>query len=299
MEVKTLAEIFDKAKQKNTLRLAVAAAEDKHVLEAVQSAWKEDIIIPVLIGDKKSIESICKQISFDISGIEIINEPIPKNAAQKAVSVVKKGNADILMKGMVSTGVLLKAVLDKESGIRKREVLSHVAFFESPYYHKLIAVTDAAMNIAPEFPEKTAILENAVEAMHKIGIQNPKVAVLCAVETVNPKMEETMHAAMLAMMNRRGQIKGCTIEGPLALDNAVSKEAADHKEIISDVAGDADLLFTPEIVSGNILYKAMNFLGGATSAAIIMGAKKPVVLTSRADSEQSKLMSIALAAAMD
>ena len=202
------------------------------------------------------------------------------------------------MKGLVGTGPMLKAVLDKENGLRKGATLSHVALFETQFYHKLLGVTDAAMNVAPEFEEKVSMVQNAIEVFHKLGITEPKVAIVCAVETVNPKMEATVHAAMLTQMNRRKQIKGCIIDGPLALDNAVSAESAHHKGIVSDVAGDVDLIVTPEIISGNVLYKSMNFLGGATTAAVIMGAKVPIVLTSRADSEKSKLMSIALAAAI-
>ena len=203
------------------------------------------------------------------------------------------------MKGNVSTGPLLKVVLDKEKGLRKGATLSHVAFMETPYYHKLLCVTDAAVNVAPEFKDKVEMINNAVEAFHKLGNEEPKVAVIGAVEVVNPKMEATEHAALLTLMNRRRQIKGCIIDGPLALDNAVSKEAADHKGIISDVAGDCDIILTPDINGGNILYKSLNFLGGATAGAVIMGAMVPIVLTSRSDSEKSKLCSIALAAAMN
>jgi phosphate butyryltransferase len=171
--------------------------------------------------------------------------------------------------------------------------------FETPNYHKLIAVTDAAMNVAPELSEKIHIVNNAVELFNRLGISKPKVAILSAVELVNPKMQATIDAALLKVMNNRGQIKNCIIDGPLALDNAISKEAAAHKGIISDVAGDADILVTHDINTGNVLYKSLNFMGGAVSAAVIMGAQAPIVLTSRADSEISKKLSIALAAAME
>jgi phosphate butyryltransferase len=297
--LKSLSSLVEIAKTKKTRRLVVAAAADEPVLQAVYQAMKEGIIEPILVGEKLAIELICKNIGFDLSGITIIDEPNASKASVKAVEIIREGRAEILMKGLVATGPLLKAVLNTEHGLRKGATLSHIALFESPYYHKLIGVTDAAMNVAPEFSEKVDIINNAVEAFHKLGEKLPKVAVLAAVETVNPKMEETVHASMLAMMNKRGQIKGCIIDGPLALDNAVSSEAAEHKGIVSEVAGDADILVTPEIVSGNVLYKSLNFLGGATAAAVIMGARVPIVLTSRADSEQSKMMSIALAAAME
>ncbi len=193
---------------------------------------------------------------------------------------------------------MLKAVLDKENGLTKGSTLSHFALIESPYYHKLFGITDAAMNILPGFDEKVQILNNAVEVFHRLGIKNPKVAVVGPLEVVNPKIESTTHAAMLTVMNKRGQIQGCIVDGPFAIDNAVSKEAAEHKGIISDVAGDADILLAPDLNSGNILYKTLMFLGGGTSAAVIMGARVPIVLTSRADDERSKMMSIALAAAM-
>lgn len=287
------------AKSKKTRRLAVAAAADKPVLEAVRNAIKEKIVQPVLVGDKAGILSICKEIKFDLTGVEIIDIPDDAEASAKAVSLIREKKADILMKGLVATGTLLKAVLDKEKGLRKGDSLSHIAIFESPYYHKLLCVTDAAMNVIPDFEQKVDMVKNAVEAYHKLGIECPKVAVVCAVEIINPKMEATVHAGMLTMMNHRGQIKGCIIDGPLAIDNAVSKEAAEHKGIVSEVAGDCDIIVTPDINSGNILYKSLNFLGGASAAAVIMGASVPVVLTSRSDTDRSKLLSIALAAAME
>jgi len=299
MELKQLSAFIDKAKGKTIKRLVVAAATDEPVLEAVRDAVKEGIIVPILVGDKTEITNICNKINFKLDGIEIVQEKDPLAASAKAVEIIKSGKGDILMKGLVGTGPMLKYVLDKEKGLRKGSTLSHIAIFESPYYHKLIAVTDAAMNVAPDFDEKVAIINNAVEAMKKLGYKNPKIAVIGAVETVNPKMEATVHAAMLTQMNKRNQIKGCIIDGPLALDNAVSKEAAHHKGIVSEVAGDCDLIMTPDINCGNILYKSINFLGGGICAAVIMGATVPIVLTSRSDSDRSKLMSIAMAAAME
>lgn len=300
MELKKLDVLIAMAKAKAAKRrLVVAAAADEPVLEAVANAKKEGIIEPILVGDKQAIEKIAAGVGFDLKGIEIIHEPDAYKASVKAVQVIREGKADIMMKGLVATGPLLKAVLDKENGLRKGALISHVAFFESPYYHKLICVTDAAMNVAPEFDEKVSIVTNAVDAFHKLGYKNPKVAVVAAVETVNPKMEATVHAAMLTQMNRRKQIKGCIIDGPFGLDNAVSKEAAEHKGIVSEVAGDADLIVCADINMGNVLYKSLSFIGGAVCAAVLMGASVPIVLTSRADSDRSKMLSIALAAAMD
>jgi phosphate butyryltransferase len=202
------------------------------------------------------------------------------------------------MKGLVQTADFLRAVLDKDTGIKKNGVLSHIGLFETPFYHKLIGVTDAALNIEPTVLEKAEIIKNGVELFNKLGYETPKVAVIGAVEVVNPKMQATIDAAMLTVMNKRGQIKNCIVDGPLALDNAVSKEAAMHKNIDSEVAGDCDLMITHSIDAGNVLYKSMNFIGGAKVAAVLMGATVPIVLTSRADSKESKFYSIALAAAI-
>ncbi len=292
---KKLTDILKVAKQKPERKLVIAAAEDKHVLEAVKAAVNEKLIIPIFIGDTEKINAIAKEIQFDISECEKIKEPDPQLASKLAVKFVREGKADFLMKGLVGTSTLLKAVLDKEKGIRKNMTMSHVAIFENKSYHKLLGLTDAAMNIAPDLNEKINIINNAVEVFHKLGIETPKVALLTAVETVNPKMPATTDAALLAAMNKRKQIKGCVIDGPLALDNAISEAAAKTKGIVSEVAGDADILVAPDIEAGNIMYKTMNFLGGSISAAVIMGARVPIVLTSRADSEKSKLMSIALA----
>lgn len=294
-----LDELMSLARRHKTKRLVVAAAEDDHVLLAVKQASENGIIEPVLVGDEQKIKNLAASIEFSVSGIEIIHETEAENAAQMAVEKIRNGDADVLMKGLVSTGPLLKAVLHKEKGLRKTDILSHVALFESPYYHKLIAVTDAAMNIAPDLNEKIALVKNAVDLYHRLGEAMPKVGIVSAVENVNPKMEATLHAAIMAAMNRRGQLKDCLVDGPFALDNAISKEAAKLKKIEGEVAGDVDIILTPDINTGNVLYKAFNFLGGAISAAVIMGASVPVVLTSRADSEKSKYMSIVLAAAMD
>lgn len=297
--LKDLNQIMEMAKARTTRTLVVAAAEDEHVLEAVKEARAQNIVEPILVGDELKVKELASKIGFDLQGVEIHHEPNPAKASVKAVALIREGKGQILMKGLVSTGPLLKAVLDKEVGLRKGATLSHIAFFESPYYHKILGVTDAAMNVAPEFEEKVDILVNAVDTFHKLGVKNPKVAVVSAVETVNPKMEATVHAAMLTMMNQRGQIKGCVVDGPLAIDNAISKEAAIHKGIKSEVSGDVDIILTPDINGGNILYKTLNFIGGASVAAVIMGAKVPIVLTSRSDSALSKLQSIGLAAAME
>ncbi len=296
--IKNLESLVDLAKSKEKRKIAVAAAGDYHVLEAIQNAASKEIVEPILVGKEEDIRRIAKDINFNLDDIQVIDVADPFMASLEAVKLIGQGKADFLMKGLVSSGQLLKAVLNKEFGLRTGSLLSHVAIFETPYYHKLLGVTDAAMNVDPGLEEKIDIIKNAVKVFHGLNNANPKVAIIGSVETINPKMEATMHAATISMMNYRKQIKGCIIDGPLALDGAISKEAAELKHIVSDVAGDSDLILAPDINGANILYKSLNFLGGATAAAVIMGAKVPIVLTSRGDSEKSKFLSIALAAAI-
>ncbi|TAL69721.1 MAG: bifunctional enoyl-CoA hydratase/phosphate acetyltransferase [Bacteroidetes bacterium] len=296
MILKSLNTFIEISKGKTKKKIVVAAAEDQPVLDAISAAESAGIIVPILVGNKIKIQEISSKINFDLKNIELIDESNPVRACKTSVTLIRENKAQILMKGMVSTADYLRAILNKEDGLRKGQLLSHIAFFELQNYHKLLAVTDVAQNIAPTFEEKIEILNNAIDCFHNIGIDNPKIAAIAAVETVSPKMEATIHAAAFTMMNRRNQIKGCIIDGPLALDNAISKESAEHKGIISDVSGDVDLLLTPDIESGNILYKSLTYFGNATVAAIILGASVPIVLTSRSDNDRSKLMSIALAA---
>lgn len=284
------------AKSRPQRRVAVASADDEHVLKALKSAMNEGIISPVLIGNIKEIEKVAATVGFELKGVDVFNTEEGVDTARVAVELVKKGYAEVLMKGRVSTSQLLKAVLDKEIGLRTDMLLSHVALFQSPYYHKVFGVTDVAMNIAPSLEEKVQIIKNAISVYHKLGFENPKVAVAAAVEVVNQKMEATIHAASLKQLNQNGELDGCIVDGPFAVDIAFSKEAALHKGIESSVAGDCDIILAPDIEAGNMFYKALNFLGGAHSAAVIMGAAAPIVLTSRSDDDQSKLLSIALAA---
>lgn len=295
----SLLDLVTIAKTKCVKRLVVACAEDEAVLQAVQNAYKEGFITPILIGNKKKIIDICKNIGINVANDEIIDEPDPVLTAYKAVGLINAGKADILMKGLLSTAMLLKAVITKDNGLRKSQILSHFALFESKHYHKIFGISDAAMNIAPTLDEKIHILNNAVDVMHKLGITVPKVAILAPVETISEKIESTVHASMITMMNKRNQIKGCIVDGPLSLDNIVSTEAAKHKGIISEVAGDADIIIVPALDCGNALYKSLIFMSGAQSAAVVAGAKVPIVLTSRADSEHNKYLSIAFAAALE
>ncbi|MCX6244759.1 MAG: bifunctional enoyl-CoA hydratase/phosphate acetyltransferase [Bacteroidetes bacterium] len=294
-----LSDLDELAKKSGKKKVAVAVAHDEHCLEAVCAVMKKGIIEAILVGNEKKIKEIASKLNLDLAGSVIYNEENDTLAVKKAVKIVRDKEADIVMKGNVTTATFLRGVLDKEQGLRKSDVLSHFAIFEVPTYHKLIGLTDAAMVIAPDLKTKIAIINNSVEFMNKLGYAKPKVALLCAVEMVNDQMPATLDAALIAKMNQRGQIKNCIIDGPLAYDNIVSSESAKHKGIVSDVAGDADLIVAPDIEAGNALYKCWGFSANSKLAAVILGAMAPIVLTSRSDTEESKQASIILAAAVN
>jgi phosphate butyryltransferase len=294
--MKSFDEIYEKIRTGTMKTAAVAAAGDDAVLSAVVKARELGICDSILVGDGEKIREIAEAEGLDVSGFRVIEEKDPKKAALVAASLVRNGEAHMLMKGLVDTASLLRAVLDKENGLRKGDLISHVGVFEIKGYDRLLVVTDAAFTIAPTLKEKKAILENAVDFMHSLGVEVPKVAPVCAVEVVNDAMPATLDAAMLSKMNERGQIKGCLVDGPLALDNAISIEAAEHKGIKGEVAGKADILLMPNIEAGNVLYKAFTYTADCRLGAILLGAKAPVILTSRADSFESKVNSMALAA---
>lgn len=293
-----LQSLITKATQISGKTVAVAAAEDEEVIEAIVKALDVELAHFLLFGDEKKITSLLQEKGkqhLNGNAVRIIHTDSVNLSAELAVKAVSSKEANVLMKGNIPTANILKAVLNKEYGLRTGSVLSHVAVFEIPGYDRFILVTDAAMNIAPDLNQKMQIAANAVGIAHSIGIELPKIAPICAVEVVNPAMEATMDAAALTQMNKRGQIKGCTIDGPLALDNAISIEAAEHKGINSEVAGNADILLVPTIEVGNALYKSLMYFAKAKVGAVIAGAKAPIVLTSRADSAESKLYSLALA----
>ncbi len=297
--IKTLKEVIETAKARGPKTVAVACAQDEDALLAVDNARKNGIINAILVGDMEKVKTIAENCGIDLSPYECIDIPDLTEASRKAVELVSSGKAQLVMKGLVDTSIILKAVLDKEIGLRTGNALSHVAVFDlGNHYHKLLLVTDAAMNIAPDLNTKKQIIENAVVVAKALDIETPKVAVICAKEKVEPKMPATVEAAELQGMNERGEIMGCLVGGPLALDNAVSLEAAKLKKISHPVAGDADILLCPTIEAGNVLYKSLGFLTDAGSAGIIVGTKAPVILTSRADSEETKLNSIALGVLM-
>ena len=290
--------LIDQAAGQPKKTVAVAVAEDHEVIEAVAKAIKLQLAQFRLYGNQEKIMGMLEEHGLQTSEhVEVIAAMSSAEAAELSVKAVRNGEADVLMKGNIPTANILKAVLNKEWGLRKGSVLSHVAAFEVQNYDRLIFVTDAAMNIAPDVTQKAAIIQNTVEVAQAIGIDLPKVAPIAAVEVVNPAMQATIDAAMLTQMNRRGQIKDCIVDGPLALDNAVSQIAAEHKGIVSDVAGKADILLVPTIEAGNVLYKSLVYFADAKVGAMIAGAKAPIVLTSRADSAETKVYSLALAVA--
>ncbi len=297
MTLKKLSELQKLINNKPVKRLVLAAAHDSQSLGAVLKAAANKIIKPVLIGDEKEIRKLALKGNYDLEGIQIIDEPDIEKTSEMAIKIANKREADILMKGKVGTSTLLKHVLNKQWGLRTGNLLSHIALFEVKTYHKLIAITDVAMNIAPNLQEKISIVNNSVACLNMLGIEMPKVAVLGAVEMVNESMQATLDAALLSKMNQRDQIKNCLIDGPLAFDNAISLDSAIKKGIRSEVAGDTDLLLMPDIEVGNVLYKSLVFFARAKVAALILGASVPIVLTSRSDSEQAKYDSILLAAA--
>jgi len=293
--MKKLNELLEKAKKRGPKKVSVAVAEDEVVLNALEKARKEGIINAILVGNKTKIAEIAEENNINLDNYEVIDEKSEYEAAKTAVKLVADKKADFIMKGKIKTGDLMREVLKEEYNLRTGKTLSLVSVFEIPGYHKLLVVSDAGMTIAPTLEQKVDIIKNSVlVAKMALDIEKPKVAILGAVEIVNPKMPATIEAAILAKMNNRNQIKDCLVDGPFALDNAVSMEAAKHKGIESPVAGDADILIMPDIEAGNIFYKAMVFLGGAKVASTIVGARVPVALTSRADSDEVKLLSLVL-----
>jgi phosphate butyryltransferase len=279
-------------------KMAVAAAEDGSVLRAVSAAYQRGLVTPVLCGSEKKIKEIAENMQLDIAAFEIINCETAREAVGAAISLVREDRCGILMKGHVKTADLLRAVLDKEKGLRNGSILSHVSILDSPILKRRFLLTDAAMVTYPDLGRKVELINNAVKAARGLGIQNPKVAVLAAVEVVNPDMPATLDAAALTAMNRRGQLAGCVVDGPLAMDLALSEEAARHKNVASEAAGRADILLVPNIDAGNMALKAFIYGGKCLFGGLVMGARVPVLANSRSDSAESRLFSIECAAAI-
>jgi len=294
--IKNFRDVLQKVKQQKTKKIAVAVAQDKYVLEAIKDADKQGIAQAILVGDRVKVETIAAKLYMDLTKFELVDEPDNSKAALKAVELAALGKADMVMKGLIDTASFLRAVLNKEIGLRTGKLMSHVAVFEINNFDRLIFLTDAAFNMYPELKDKIDIINNAVAVAKAVGVENPKVAPVCAVEVVNPSMPATIDAATLSKMSDRGQIKGCIIDGPLALDNAILEEAAAHKGVTGPVAGKADIILVPNIEAGNIMYKTLICTSHCKNGGILVGTSAPVVLTSRSDSHESKLYSIALAA---
>ena len=292
--MRNINEIIKFAKEKGPKIVSVACCQDKEVLIAIENARKENIINAILVGDIEKTKEIANELKIDLDNYELIDIKDLSQACLKAVELVSSKKAQMVMKGLVDTSIILKAVLNKEIGLRTDKVLSHVAVFDIEGYNRLFFITDAAMNLSPNVYEKKQIIENACSVARALDIEVPKVALICAMENVNPKMKDTVEAKELEDMYLRGEITGCIVGGPFALDNAVNEEAAKHKGISHSVAGKADILVMPDIEAGNVLYKSITFFAKCENAGLIVGAKAPIILTSRADSDKTKLNSIAL-----
>ncbi len=294
---RSLQQLVDQAKTFGPIRVAVADAAQDLVIETMREAQGLGLIEPRLVGEPDAIRRVAAEAGWQLLDDWIVPAESDNDAAARAVALVREGRADAVMKGHLHTDVLMHSLLDKERGLRvPGRRVSHMFVVEVPSHPKLLGVTDAAINIAPDLNAKAQILQNAIDFFHFLGIDVPKVAVLSAVETVNPAIASTLDAACLTLMARRGQITGAIVDGPLAFDNAISRKAAEEKGIASPVAGDADILLVPDLVSGNILAKDLEYLAGAVIAGIALGMAAPVILTSRADPAPARLASLALAA---
>jgi phosphate butyryltransferase len=294
----TLDDIVEAVRSRPIKTVAVAVAEHESILSAVRQAGEWGIAEAVLVGDREKIAAEAEKAELDLSEVSVIDEGNDLAAAATATSLVSSGKADILMKGLIHTDDFLRAVLDKEKGLRSGHVMSHVFVLETTHLDRLTLVTDGAMNVAPDLVQKAGIILNAVYLAQLLGVEEPKVGILAATEVVNPQMQATVDAAVLSKMSDRRQFPACCIDGPFALDNAVSEMAAKIKKIEGPVAGNCDVLLVPNIEAGNMLAKSFVYLAQGRVAGVLVGASAPVVLTSRADSAEAKLYSIATAMLM-
>ncbi|MGI9952613.1 bifunctional enoyl-CoA hydratase/phosphate acetyltransferase [Moorellaceae bacterium AZ2] len=292
-----LEQLLELAKGSHPQRVAVIAPHEPEVLRAIKEATKKQLIQPILIGHSSVIKSRAAEIGYGLDSAIMLEEEQPEIMVELAISLINSGKADIIMKGLIPTSKIMKAVVRRESGLRTGRIMSHVALLEVKNLDRLIILTDSGVNIAPDFFQKVGIIENAIEVGHKLGLENPRVALLAAVEAVDERMPATVEAAQLVEMFREKKLRAF-IDGPLALDLAVSPAAAGCKKINSPVAGRADILVAPYIEVANVLLKSLIYFAGAKTAQVVVGAKVPIVLTSRADSWQAKLYSLALGAGM-
>ena len=298
MKVTRISDIYEVLKGKaQKKRLVVAYANDSHSIEAVHMAVKTGLVEGILVGDTEVIKEVCNKHDYDYTLFRLVHEPNEVKAAEKAVELIRNGEADVIMKGLVSTDKYMRAILNKEKGLLPANTtLSHVTVMECPAYHKLLVISDVAIIPCPDLNQKIAIIKYVTKTAKMLGIDKPKVALVAPTEQVLPKVQSTVDAAILSKMGDRGQIPGVLIDGPMALDVAIDKESAEIKKIRSEVAGDADCLVFPNLESGNVFYKTNTKLGHSEQGAVLMGAKVPSVLSSRGDSVETKLNSIALAA---
>lgn len=298
MQITKLDQMFDALAKKEKKRLVAAFANDSHTIGAAHLAEDKGLVDATLVGDQPTIEKVCKEHQIDPASFVIVHEPDEMQAAVKAVELINKGEGNILMKGLVSSDKYMRAILNKENGLMPKpdSVLSHVTVIENARYHKLIFVSDVAVIPAPDLKQKITMTRYLIDAAHALGIETPKVAIIAATEQVMPGMQACLDACIIAKMADRGQIKDAIVDGPLALDVAIDKESCEIKKFHSEVGGDADCLLFPNIESGNVFFKANTKLAGAELGGVVFGAKVPCVLTSRGDSEKTKLYSIALAA---
>ena len=292
-----LNEVVEAALKRGRKRLAVAYGQDSHTIEAVYDAYKEGLVEPTLYGDKSVIEQTCAELGIDVSVFRIIDEKVDVNCVRQAVAAVAAGDADILMKGLVSTDKYMRGILNKEIGlVPPKGILTHVSLVELPGYHKLLVISDVAIIPAPDFQQQQLQIKFLAETANLLGIATPKIACISATEQVLPTVPSNLECAILAKMGDRGQLGNVMVDGPLSLDVALFKEVAEHKKVKgSAIAGDVDCLLFPNIESGNVFFKSVSHIGGGELAAIVKGAKVPCVLTSRGDSALSKKYSIALA----
>jgi phosphate acetyltransferase len=288
--------LLERCRKLEPVRTAVAHPCEASALTAAIEAAEKNLIAPILVGPIDKIKEVADAVGVELNGFEIVDAQHSHDSAEKAVALVREGRAEVLMKGSLHTDELLSAVVSREKGLRTGRRISHVFIMDVPTYHKPLLVTDAAINIAPTLEDKVDICQNAIDLAISLGREKPKVAILAAVETVNSKMQATLDAAALCKMADRGQIKGGVLDGPLAFDNAISKEAAKTKGITSEVAGDPDILLVPDLEAGNILAKQLSFLANADSAGLVLGARVPIILTSRADSVRARIASCGVAA---
>jgi phosphate acetyltransferase len=287
--------LIERCAELEPVAAAVAHPCDQSSLTAAVDAAEAGLILPVLVGPEAKIRGVAEQFGLDISRYRLVDAPHSHAAAATAVEIVRAGRAETLMKGSLHTDELMAEVVRKDTGLRTERRISHVFIMDVPTYPKPLGVTDAAINIFPDLETKADIVRNAVDMAHALGVELPKVAILSAVETVTPKIPSTIDAAALCKMAERGQITGALLDGPLAFDNAISKEAAAIKGIRSEVAGDADILLVPDLEAGNMLAKQLSFLANADAAGIVLGARVPIILTSRADSVRARMASCAVA----